>query len=221
MPLIGSKGPLRGSTLGKGLNFASKALPYAGLFGLGRATGALTPNEGPQYLTEEGVSIPTLTEFAHKQGSVKTSAIPAAVSIPLGSAALTAALAHDYESRLGSGEVGGTGSAAKIRDALTRRAYENPMLTFAGGVGAGAFAKNLASKSPIKLGEWLGDLTIEEEDGEFTLRKTVLLSLMERRPSGISINSSTGIYPLTVPRHLMVSYWSIWKVFLKQAPVSV
>lgn len=106
------------------------ALGAAGILGYQH----LRPNMGPQYRTEEGVDIPTLTELhAVKQSSMH-------VGLPiLGSAALVAALGHDYESRLRRGYPVGSSDQPlhrRLVDHLGAYAADHPALAFLSGLAA-------------------------------------------------------------------------------------
>lgn len=106
------------------------ALGTAGLLGYQH----LRPNMGSQYRTEEGVDIPTLTELhAVKQSSTH-------VGLPiLGSAALVAALGHDYESRLRRGYPVGSSDQPlhrRLVDHLGAFSSDHPALAFLGGLAA-------------------------------------------------------------------------------------
>ena len=110
----------------------------------------LKPDMGPQYRSEEGIDVPTLTEMSpEKTGSV---AMPI-----LGSAALVEALGHDYESRLRRGEPVGDPNAPihnRLIDHLSQLAAEHPALSMLGtlsayGIGKGALGKFAAYMSDL------------------------------------------------------------------------
>lgn len=105
----------------------------------------LRPNMGPHYQTVEGVNIPTITELA----AVKQGGATYDIGMPiLGSAALVAALGHDYESRLRRGHFVHDPSQPMHRRLLDRvgeYAADHPALAFLSGLalhGAAAGALN-------------------------------------------------------------------------------
>ena len=156
MPMLGSamgaSGPLE-----RHLNTASRWAPYGVAAGIGAKT--MKPDYGPQYITEEGVSVPTLTAFQYKHSSVL---------VPLGSAGLTTALHHDYESRMRRGELPTGGNIGEnLYNMVAENAYAHPILTFIGGMGAASLAKKAIPKLanyPIKLADWIGDVALEHGD---------------------------------------------------------
>lgn len=99
---------------------------------------ALRPDYGSQYLTDEGITIPTLTEM-RKQGSNKHADL-SSVGLPImGSAALVAALGHDYLSRLRSGQPVNEPEAPlgrRVLDQLGSFYADNPALGVLGTLGA-------------------------------------------------------------------------------------
>lgn len=105
----------------------------------------LRPDMGPQYRTEEGVDVPTLTELH----AVKNAGHPN-VGLPiLGSAALVAALGHDYESRLKRGYPVGQPDQPLHRqlvDHLGSYASDHPALAFLSGLAAYGGVRGLTSK---------------------------------------------------------------------------
>lgn len=117
------------------------ALGTAGLLGYQH----LRPNMGPQYGTEEGVNIPTLTELhAVKNGSEFGAGLPV-----LGSAALVAALGHDYESRLRRGYPVGQSDQPihrRLVDRLGAFSSEHPALAFLSNLAVYGGVKGLAGK---------------------------------------------------------------------------
>jgi len=97
------------------------------------ASKALHPDYGPQYLTDEGISIPTLTEM-RKQSDLSSVGLPI-----MGSAALVAALGHDYLSRLRSGQPVNEPEAPlhrRVLDQLGAFYADNPALGVLGTLGA-------------------------------------------------------------------------------------
>jgi len=124
-----------GALLAGGARMAAGALPsglqplaYGGAAYAGNKM--LRPDYGPQYLTDEGFPIPTLTEM-RKEGN--DAALPL-----LGSAALVTALGHDYDSRLRRGHDVHSPHAPlhrRVLDRLGEYASENPMLGVLGALG--------------------------------------------------------------------------------------
>jgi hypothetical protein len=118
------------------------ALGTAGLIGYQH----LRPNMGPQYRTEEGVDIPTLTELH----AIKNGADTTHIGLPiLGSAALVAALGHDYESRLRRGYPVNQPDQPLHRqlvDRLGAYSADHPALAFLSGLAAYGGARGLMGK---------------------------------------------------------------------------
>lgn len=140
-------------------NLPAVARPLA--LGTGALLGAkhLRPNMGPHYRTEEGVDIPTLTELhAVKQSS-------SSVGLPvLGSAALVAALGHDYESRLRKGYPVGHPDLPlhqRLADQLGAVASEHPALSFLGGLAAYGSGKALLG---AKFSAYMADILESAQD---------------------------------------------------------
>jgi hypothetical protein len=119
----------------------------------------LRPDFGPQYMTEEGVPISTLTELTPaKTGSQFTD-----VALPiLGTGALIVALGHDYDSRLRrtGGIDPGAPLAERLLDRLGQYASDHPAMAFLGGLGAYGLGSNLAGK----FAEYLGEITEPSSD---------------------------------------------------------
>ena len=116
-----------GALLAGGARMAAGALPV-GLRPLAYGGAAIAggkmmrPDYGPQYLTDEGFPIPTLTELRKE-----SSALPL-----LGSAALIAVLGNDYESRLRRGHNVHNQHAPisrRLLDLAGETASENPMMS--------------------------------------------------------------------------------------------
>ncbi len=118
----------------------------------------LRPDMGPQYRSEEGVDIPTRTELH----AMKSSSELASVGLPiLGSAALVAALGHDYESRLRRGQPVGDPNAPihrRLLDHMGATAADHPVLSFLGGLAAYGGARNLTGKFAAYMQGILGDV---------------------------------------------------------------
>lgn len=111
----------------------------------------LQPDFGPHYMTDEGVSIPKLTEL-HKVGNSQSIGLPI-----LGSAALVAALGHDYESRLRKGHDVNNPDAPiheKLFNRMSQLYADHPALGFLGNLGAYGVARQAISK----FGEYMGDI---------------------------------------------------------------
>lgn len=129
------------------------ALGAAGLIGYQH----LRPNMGSQYRTEEGVDIPTLTELH----AVKNSADTAHIGLPiLGSAALVAALGHDYESRLRRGYPVNQPDQPlhrRIVDRLGEYSADHPALAFLSGLAAYGGARGLMGKFSAYMAGILAD----------------------------------------------------------------
>ena len=120
--------------------------PLAAAAGLLLGYQHLRPNMGPQYRTEEGVDIPTLTELhAVKHGAELTN-----VGLPvLGSAALVAALGHDYESRLRRGypvDQPDQPIHRRLVDRVGAYASDHPALAFLTGLATYGVGHGIASK---------------------------------------------------------------------------
>ena len=111
----------------------------AGLIG----SKALRPEYGSQYLTDEGIPISTLTEMRKHSDA-------ASVGLPiLGSAALVAALGHDYVSRLQSGQPVNDPDAPlgrRVLDRLGSFYADNPSLGVLGTLGAYGGVRHALSK---------------------------------------------------------------------------
>lgn len=106
-----------------GLPMGLRPLAYGGAAIAGGKM--LRPDYGPQYLTDEGFPIPTLTELRKE-----SSALPL-----LGSAALIAVLGNDYESRLRRGHNVHNQHATlsrRLLDLAGETASENPMMSTVG-----------------------------------------------------------------------------------------
>lgn len=88
----------------------------------------LRPDYGSQYMTEEGIPISTLTELRKEGNEI----------LPLvGSAALVAALGHDYDSRLRRGRANNPHASVgtRILDRVGEFASEHPGLGVLSGLG--------------------------------------------------------------------------------------
>lgn len=127
-----------GALLAGGARVAAGALPVAArplAYGAAALYGGQTmrPDYGSQYISDEGVPISTLTELQKQSND----ALPL-----LGSAALVAALGHDYESRLRHGRPvhdPHTSLGRRILDRVGEFSSENPLLApiaFTGAYGA-------------------------------------------------------------------------------------
>jgi hypothetical protein len=124
----------------------------AGALGL-LGTKVLKPNYGSQFMTDQGVSIPSITEMRPVQ---KNASELSAVGLPLlGTAGLVAALGHDYESRAqrGYAEHPDAPLATRAADALGNISANHPAVAFLGGLGLYGLAKNR-----FKLSEYLGEI---------------------------------------------------------------
>lgn len=140
-----------GALLAGGARIAAGALPvglrplaYGGAAVAGG--GLMRPNYGPQYLTDEGFPIPTLTELRKESSDA---ALPL-----LGSAALVTALGHDYDSRLRHGHDVHSSHAPlhrRVLDRLGEYASENPLLGVLGTMGVVGGLRKFAEYSE-KLG---------------------------------------------------------------------
>jgi hypothetical protein len=96
----------------------------------------LKPDFGPQYMTEEGIPISTLTELSPQD---KTGGDFSSVALPtLGIGALVTALGHDYDTRLRRGMVGDpyAPTSDKILERMGGYAAEHPALSFLSALGA-------------------------------------------------------------------------------------
>jgi hypothetical protein len=114
----------------------------------------LRPDFGPQYMTEEGIPVSTLTELTPE----KTSNELATLALPLlGTGALITALGHDYDSRLRRGTVGDPNAPVHQRlfDRLGQYASDHPALSFLGTLGAAGIGANALGK----FAEYFGDIT--------------------------------------------------------------
>jgi hypothetical protein len=135
-----------GALLAGGARVASGVLPqnlrplaWGGAALLGHK--ALRPDYGPQYLTDEGIPIPTLTEL-RKESSAADAALPM-----LGAAGLVTALSHDYDSRLRRGKHVHNPHASfgrRLLDRIGEHASENPLLDTAGALGLYGLTKKFA-----------------------------------------------------------------------------
>lgn len=124
-----------------GLPAALRPLSAAAAGAIGYST--LKPEWGPQYMSDQGVAIPMITEL-RKTSDVRSIALPI-----LGSAALVAALSHDYAARLRRGEPAPTADSDfgdRAAHTLGRHAYDHPGLSFIGGLGAYGLGKSLLGK---------------------------------------------------------------------------
>lgn len=122
---------------------------------------ALKPDFGPQYRTHEGVNIPAITELrAVKQGNAVAS-----VGLPiLGSAALVAALGHDYESRLQRGYPVHDETQPlhhRMVDRLGQYSSEHPALAFLTGLAAAGTGRALLNK----FSSYMADTVEKVADG--------------------------------------------------------
>ena len=145
MKLLGGAALLAGSykLLAAGLSPALRPLAAgtAGLVGWKY----LRPNFGPQYMTEEGLPISTLTELTPE----KTGSDFADVALPLlGTGALVTVLGHDYDSRLRQGTAGDPSApiARRLLDRLGEYASDHPALAFLGTLGGYGLANALSRK---------------------------------------------------------------------------
>lgn len=130
------------------------------------------PDYGSQYMTDEGIPVSTMTEM-RKQGGVASVGLPI-----LGSAALVAALGHDYMSRLQSGQPVNDPEAPlgrRILDRLGSFYNDNPTLGTLGTLAAyGGMRQMFRGKGappgvqpgvpPVKLSEYCGTGTIIPTD---------------------------------------------------------
>lgn len=134
--VVGGAGLLAGAykLIGSGLNKfqggrykALKPIVGIGLAGLGLSQ---YPSMGKHYMTDQGIPIPINTELAKSAGAEQL-ALPA-----VGTLALMAGLAHDYQSRLKSGIPLGYSElplSRRVLDNVESFADEHPILTAAGG----------------------------------------------------------------------------------------
>ena len=127
-------------------NLPAVTHPLAAATGLLLGYQHLRPDMGPQYRTEEGIDIPTLTELH----AVKQSGDATSVGLPvLGTAALVAALGHDYESRLRRGRATAQQDQPlhrRLLDHLGSYASDHPALAFLSGLAAYGAGKGVLSK---------------------------------------------------------------------------
>lgn len=110
---------------------------------------ALRPDYGPQYVTDEGIPIPTITEL-RKQSSANEVLLPV-----LGSAGLVAALGHDYASRLNRGDYVHNPEDPmyrRILDRVGQFATDNPAFGTLAALGAYGAARHGLGK--LKLSEY-------------------------------------------------------------------
>ena len=117
---------------------------------------------GPQYRTQEGVDIPTLTEL----NAVKSAGDFGAGMPVLGSAALVAALGHDYESRLRRGYPVGQSDQPihrRLVDQLGSYSSSHPALAFLTNLAVYGGVKGLASK----FASYMQDVTTDAQDSVF------------------------------------------------------
>ena len=107
----------------------------------------LRPDWGPQFMTEEGIPISTLTELQKESAAGSSVALPA-----LGTAALVTALGHDYDSKLRQGQprTGMIGAAGQY-------ASENPTLSFLAGLVSYGMAKQMLNKFSSSMGDLDGN----------------------------------------------------------------
>ena len=125
------------------------AVGTAGLLGYHH----LKPDFGPQYMSDEGVPIPALTELHKSGGELENVALPI-----LGSAGLVAALGHDYDSRLRRGLPVGSEDAPIYRqlfDKLEAYHHDHPALAFMTDLATYGAGKNLVGKFSSYMGEVL------------------------------------------------------------------
>lgn len=114
----------------------------------------LRPDFGPQYMTEEGIPVSTLTELS----PAKTSAEWNSLALPiLGTGALVTALGHDYDSRLREGRVGDPSAPIyrKLFDRIGGYASDHPALSFLGGLAGLGVGANMLNK----FSEYMGEIT--------------------------------------------------------------
>lgn len=117
----------------------------------------LQPDMGPQYRTDEGMDIPTMTELH----AVKNGSDLSHVGLPiLGSAALVAALGHDYESRLRRGYPVGQPDQPihrRLVDQLGSYASDHPALSFLSGLAAYGAGHGIVNKFAAYMCDVLED----------------------------------------------------------------
>lgn len=105
-------------------------------------TQLLRPDYGTTYMTEEGVTVPSITEMRKMSSDLMSTALPI-----LGVGGLVTALSHDYESRLRKGYYN---PYAPLHEQLVNRlgqyAYEHPALSLLGGLSAYGSGKHMLSK---------------------------------------------------------------------------
>ena len=117
----------------------------------------LQPDFGPQYQTEEGVPISTMTELSPKQANNLSS-----IALPvLGVSALVTALGHDYDTRLRYGQY--QNPNAPIHEKIMNQAGEfsskHPGFSTLAGLTAYGLGRNA-----LKLSTFLGDLAEKTAD---------------------------------------------------------
>lgn len=110
-----------------------RPLAYAGAALVGGK--ALKPDFGPQYMSDEGIPVPTLTEFRKTSSEI----------LPV--AALVTALGHDYATRARRGEAHREGSSRFTRamDSLGEFFEENPVAGTLGTLGVVGALKKLSA----------------------------------------------------------------------------
>jgi len=121
----------------------------------------LRPDYGSQYMTDEGIPISTLTEM-RKHSDASSIGLPI-----LGSAALVAALGHDYVSRLQSGQPVNEPDAPlgrRVLDRLGSFYADNPALGVLGTLGAYGGVRHALSK----FSEYVETLSDHNPSGNVT-----------------------------------------------------
>ena len=117
----------------------------------------LKPDFGPQYMSDEGVAVPSLTELHKSSGELENIALPV-----LGSAGLVAALGHDYDSRLRRGILVGAEGAPiyrQLMDKLEAYHHEHPALAFMTDLATYGVGKNMVDKFASYMSDVLNPAT--------------------------------------------------------------
>lgn len=154
--LVGGSALLAGGykLLAGGIPAVARPAALAATALVGGAT--LRPDWGPQYVTEEGLSIPATTELSMERTAGETTSTLLPV---LGTMGLVAGLGHDYESRLRRGEFVHNPESPRSRralEAVERQVYEHPALSALGALSAYGLGRG-ALRRTFKLGEYLDD----------------------------------------------------------------
>lgn len=157
MKMVGGAALLGGAYKLLSPNIPSVLKPLA--LGTGALLGYqhLRPSAGAQYRTEEGVDIPTLTELhAVKRASEYGAGLPV-----LGSAALVAALGHDYDSRLRRGYPVNDPNQPihkQLVDRVGQYSSDHPAMAFLSGLALYGAGKNLVGKFASYMQDVLTDV---------------------------------------------------------------